>query len=299
MDHISRVGIFLHVVKHQSFAAAARKLGMTGPALSKQVQSLEDHLGVRLLNRTTRVVTLTEEGALYHDKARKALEDLDEAEKQIQELKDCPTGILKINAPMSFGKRYLTSPIASFAKKYPDVKMEVDFDDRHVDMIAEGYDVVVRIGALQDSSVISRKLATCPIVLCASAEFIQQHGQPTTPKDLQHFLGIIYNKHGLSNQWHYQDIHGIKGSAFIKQHFAANSAEMMLEACLQGIGIALLPIFVASTYLQSGQLIELIPNYKTAPERGIFAIFPQNRHLSTKVRLFVDWLTQCSKAFPW
>lgn len=299
MDHISRVGVFLEVVKNQSFAAAARKLGMTGPALSKQVQSLEDQLGVRLLNRTTRQVSLTEEGALYSERARKALEDLDEAEKQIQELKSCPTGLLKINAPMSFGKRYLTSPIAAFAKQYPDVKMEVDFDDRKVDVIGEGYDVVVRIGALEDSSLISRKLATCPIILCASADFIKTHGMPKSPDKLMDLPAIIFNKHGNVSGWQYEDSKGKINSVSLKQQFSANNAEMMLEACLQGVGIALIPIFAASTYLKSGQLIEIFPQYKTSPARGIYAIFPQNRHLSTKVRLFVDWLTQCSKAFPW
>ena len=299
MDHISRVGVFLEVVKHQSFAGAARRLGMTGPALSKQVQSLEDQLGVRLLHRTTRQVTLTEEGAIYSERARKALEDLNEAEQQIQELKACPTGILKINAPMSFGKKYLTSPIAAFAKEYPDVKMEVDFDDRRVDLIGEGYDVVVRIGALEDSSLISRKLATCPIILCASADFVKTHGLPKSPDALSDLPAIIFNKHGNISGWQYEDNKGNIGSANLNQHFAANSAEMMLEACLQGIGVALLPIFVASTHLKSGQLVEALPEYKTSPERGIYAIFPQNRHLSTKTRLFVDWLSECSKAFPW
>lgn len=299
LDHISRVGVFLEVVKHKSFAGAARSLGMTGPALSKQVQSLEDQLGVRLLHRTTRQVTLTEEGAVYSDRARKALEDLNEAEQQIQELKACPTGILKINAPMSFGKRYLTSPIAAFAKEYPNVKMEMDFDDRRVDVIGEGYDVVVRIGALEDSSLISRKLATCPIILCASADFVKTYGCPESIDALSDLPAIIFNKHGSNTEWKYEDNKGKIDSVNLNQNFAANSAEMILEACLQGIGIALLPIFVASTYLKSGQLVEILPEYKTSPERSIYAIFPQNRHLSTKTRLFVDWLSQSSKSFPW
>ena len=158
MDHISRVGLFLEVVKHQSFAGAARHLGMTGPALSKQVQALEDQLGVRLLHRTTRQVTLTEEGAIYSERARKALEDLEEAERQVQDLKTCPTGVLRINAPMSLGQRCLVEPIAAFANAYSDVQLDVDFDDRQVDILAEGYDVVIRVGVLHDSSLIARKL---------------------------------------------------------------------------------------------------------------------------------------------
>lgn len=299
MDHVSRVGIFLEVVKQQSFAGAARKLGMTGPAISKQVQSLEDQLGVRLLHRTTRQVTLTEEGALYSERARKAMEDLQEAEQQLQELKSSPVGLLKVNAPMSFGKRYLTQPIAAFAKRYDQVQLEVSFDDRRVDMIAEGYDVVVRIGVLEDSSFIARQLATCPIILCASPAYIQQHGQPKTAEQLKAYPAIIYTKHGQAAEWRYQDKHGNAGVAPMKRAMAADSAEMMLEACLQGVGVALLPIFVAATYLQSGQLVQLLPDCTTYPERGIYAIFPQKRHLSTKTRLFVDWLSECSKAFPW
>ncbi|MFT5116436.1 MAG: DNA-binding transcriptional LysR family regulator, partial [Parasphingorhabdus sp.] len=147
MDHISRVGVFLEVVKNESFAGAARALGLTGPAISKQVQSLEDQLGVKLLSRTTRHVGLTEEGAIYFEKARQALEDLNEAEQHIQDLKACPTGKLKVNAPMSFGTRFLTRPIATFAEQYPEVELEIDFDDRWVDVVGEGFDVVIRIGS--------------------------------------------------------------------------------------------------------------------------------------------------------
>ncbi len=299
MNHISRVEIFLEVAKQQSFIAAARKLGMTGPAVSKQVHNLEEYLGVRLLNRTTRQVTLTEEGSIYNQKARRALEDLCEAEQQIQELKSCPTGILKINAPMAFGRKYLIKIIASFAKKYPDVKVEIDFDDRHVDIIAEGYDVVVRIDALQDSSLISRKLATCPILLCASKDFIKAHGKIKLPQELGKLPAIIHSKHSVVSQWQYQDNNRNVGNAQLDAQMLANNADMMLESCLQGVGIALLPIFTASEYLKAGQLIQILPEYKTYPERGIYAIFPQKRHLSTKVRLFIDCLTKLTQELPW
>lgn len=299
MNHTSRIDIFLEVAKKQSFVAAARKLGMTGPAVSKQIQNLENYLGVRLLNRTTRQVTLTEEGNIYYNKAKRALDDLLEAEKQIQELKSCPTGILKINAPMSFGQKYLIKNIAAFAKEYPDVKVEVDFDDRRVDMIAEGYDVSVRIGSLQDSSLISKKLASCPIVLCASKEFIQEYGAITSLKKLATLPAIIYSKHSIISQWHYQDENGNLSSIELNQHMLANNADMMLESCLQGVGIALLPIFTAHHYLKSGQLIRVLPEYKTHPESGIYAIFPQNKHVSTKLRLFIEHLVKMSSEFTW
>lgn len=299
MDHVSRVGVFIEVAKRESFAGAARALGTTGPAISKQVKSLEDKLGVKLLNRTTRHVSLTEEGAVYFERARKALEDLSEAEHQIQELKACPTGKLKINAPMSFGRQFLVQPIASFAKKYPDIELEVDFDDRWVDIIEEGYDVVIRIAVLEDSSLIARKLASCPIVLCASKSLVKEFGLPSSPDALAAYPGIVYTRHSQSEDWRYQGPDGNIGFQNLSRNFAANSGEMGLEACLQGIGVALLPIFGAAQYLESGELLELLPEYKTYPERGIYAVFPKNRYLATRVRLFVDALTQCSEEFPW
>lgn len=299
MEAMSRVGLFLAVVKHQSFAAAARSLGMTGPALSKQVQALEDQLGVRLLHRTTRQVSLTEEGAIYSERARKALEDLQEAERQIQELKSCPTGLLRVNAPMSFGKHYLAAPIAEFAHTYPDVTLDVDFDDRRVDVIGEGYDVVLRIGALEDSSLIARRLSGCPILLCASPDYLARHGVPETPEDLAGLPAISYTRHGASNEWRYMDPGGNIGMVTLHRHFAANNAEMMREACLRGVGLALLPVFVAVGHLERGELVQVLPAYRTHPERGIYAIFPQNRHLATRVRLFVEHLSEQSRSWPW
>lgn len=299
MIPISKIAIFLAVVKHESFAAAARDMGMTGPALSKQVKALEDELGVRLLNRTTRQVTLTEEGAIYHERARKAVEDLEEAKRQIQDLKNVPTGLLRISAPMSFGKKYLVGPIAAFAKKYPDVQLDIDFDDRHVDIIAEGYDVAVRIGALKDSSLIARKLAPFSVLLCASPVFIEKYGEPQTPEDLHRYPAILFNKHSNTSEWRYTDPNGQKGSATLKNVMSANTAEMMLEACLEGIGIAMLPIFAAAEPLSQGKLLHILPNYETRPELSIHAVFPQNRYLSTKTRLFVDWLSTHCKDLPW
>lgn len=299
MDHISRVGVFLEVVKQQSFSGAARVLGLTGPAISKQVQSLEDRLGVKLLTRTTRHVSLTEEGAIYFDRARKALEDLDEAEQQIQELKACPAGKLKINAPMSFGSRFLTKPIAAFAEQYPDVELEIDFNDRWVDVVGEGFDVVIRIGVLDDSGLIARKLAPCPIILCASPDLIKRQNPVMSIAQVSEMPAIVYNQHAQVEEWRYQTSSGEIGAQKLQRNFAANTAEMQLEACLQGIGVALLPIFSAYPYLQSGEIVELFPDCKTYPERGIHAMFPQNRYLSTRTRLFVDWLGDASENFPW
>ncbi len=299
MDNLSRVDIFLEVVKQNSFSAAAKCLNMSAPAVSKQVQALENQLGVKLLNRTTRQLMLTEEGALYADKAKRALDDLHEAERQILDLKTCPTGLLRVNAPFSFGTQYLTQPIAAFAKQYPDVVMDVSFDDRYVDVIAEGYDVVVRIGALKDSSLVARKLADCPILLCASPEYFTQQAGIQSPDDLTKHQGIVYSKHDNRAEWQYIDPKGKINKVRLNRDFIANNAEAMLQACLQGLGLAVLPIFTAATYLNAGQLIHVLPEYKTHPALAIHVVYPQNRYLSTKVRLFIDWLVEASKALPW
>lgn len=299
MDHISRVGVFLEVAKNESFAGAARALGLTGPAISKQVQSLEDQLGVKLLSRTTRHVALTEEGVIYFDKARKALEDLDEAEQQIQGLKACPTGKLKVNAPMSFGTQFLTRPIAAFAEQYPEVELEIDFSDRRADIVAEGFDVVIRIGLLEDSTLIARKLAPCPIILCAGKKLIKKYGLPESAEQLSTYPGIVYNKHAQKEEWRYRNSNDKVVSQTLNRNFAANTAEMLLEACLRGLGIALLPAFSADSYLKSGELVELFPDYPSYPEPGIYAMYPQNRYLSTRTRLFIDWLSDASKDFSW
>lgn len=299
MDHISRVGIFLEVAKYESFSGAARALGLTGSAISKQVQSLEDQLGVKLLNRTTRHVSLTEAGAQYFEKARKALDDLGEAEQQLHELQVRPTGKLKINAPMSFGTQFLTQPIASFAEQYPEVELEVIFNDRMVDVVAEGFDVVIRIGALADSNLIARKLAPCPIILCASTTLTDKYGVPESPEQLINYPGIVYTQHTQKGAWRYQTSDGKTLSQTLNRNFSTNTAEMMLEACLQGLGVALLPIFSADAHLRSGELVALLPEYQTYPETDIYALYPQNAYLSTRTRLFIDSLKDASKQFPW
>lgn len=299
MRHLPLIYSFLQVVKERSFVKAARNLGMTGPALSKQIRALEDELGVRLLNRTTRVVSPTDEGLLYSERAGKALEYLKEVEEEIRELNISPKGTLRINAPMAFGKRFLVKPIAAFANKYPELKLEVDFDDRHIDILAEGYDVVVRVGHLEDSSLVARKLASCPIMLCASPEFIQQYSLPNDPGDLQSLPAIIYTKQGQNLRWNYKNQWGEVNSCQLKRHFLTNNAEAMLEACLQGVGVAILPVFVAIDYLKAGRLIHLMPEYTTHPEREIYALFPQNRYLPIKTRMFVDYLVEEAKSFPW
>jgi DNA-binding transcriptional LysR family regulator len=300
MDHIARVGVFLAVAEGQGFSAAGRVLGMTASAISKHIQLLEEQLGVKLLHRTTRMVRLTDEGEIYYRQARQALDQLQEAERLIQERRLRPSGRLSVNLPMSFGTRYLRAPLAGFAREYPEISLHLSFDDRMVDMVSEGVDVAIRIGVLQDSTLIQRKLADCPIYLCASPDYLSKHAMPQHPDDLPQHAMILYNRHGAGNEWRWRHIpSGATGLSQLSGLMYTNTAEMMQEAALQVIGIANLPIFVAATYLESGQLVRVLPEYETHPLRQIIMLYHPGRQLSGKVRLFLDWMQQACVALPW
>ncbi|MBL4601283.1 MAG: LysR family transcriptional regulator [Emcibacteraceae bacterium] len=299
MDHLSRIGIFIAVVKNQSFARAARELGITSSAVSKQVQNLEHELQVKLLNRTTRKVAPTEEGAIFFERATRALEDLQEAREQVHELKSNPKGALKVSIPHSLGINYLAKGIAAFAKKYPDIHLDLNFDDRIVDMVSEGFDLVVRISDLQDSSLISRRLASCPITICASPEYLKTHGDLKTPEDLAKHNVLAYTRNTGLHEWRYKTPEGKNGQVSLKGTFKSDTGQMMCEAAFQGIGIAILPIFYVADHLKSGALIKILPDYKTWPDRNIHAVFMPNRYLSTRLRLFVDHLATICKTLPW
>lgn len=299
MDHLSRIGIFVEVVRQESFAGAARELGITTSAVSKQIQNLEAGLKTKLLNRTTRRVSLTEEGAVFFERASHALEDIKEATNQVNELKATPRGPLRISAPMSFGARHLTRPIAEFARLYPDVRLDVQFDDRVIDISEEGFDLTLRIGALKDSSMISRKLADCPIYICASPEYLERHGEPRTAEELSRHNVLAYTRNRGAHEWRHKDATGVESVVGLTSTFKCDSADLMIEAARQGLGIVISPIFFVQDALADGTLKPIMTTYQTWPERNLYAIFPPNRFLSTRLRLFVDYIgAYCAKAFP-
>jgi DNA-binding transcriptional LysR family regulator len=299
MNQISRIGIFIAVVKNASFAGAARDLGITSSAVSKQIQNLEHELQVKLLNRTTRKVSVTEEGAVFFERAGRALDDLQEAQEQIQELKARPRGSLKISLPFSFGTHYLGPAVAAFAMQYPEVELDVSFDDRVVDIIGDGYDLSVRIGHLKNSSLISRRLASCPFVICASPDYLKKHGTPSHPQEIAVHNVLAYTRNKSLHEWRYKDPNGKEGHVNLKASFKSDTGAMLCEAALAGLGIVILPIFYAADSLDSGQLVSILPQYVTWPNRDIHALFLPNRYLSARLRLFVDHITMTCKSLPW
>lgn len=298
MQGLGRIPVFVEVARQQSFAAAAKTLGISGPAASKQVMALEEELGVKLLHRSTRSVTLTDEGMVYFERVRAALEEMEGAAGQIRDLKEVPKGTLKVNVPLSFGQMHLLPVISGFAKKYPQVRMEVSLDDRMVDVLADGFDVVVRIGVLSDSSLVVRHLAPCPMMVVASPGYLRAHGAPKIPAELRDHRIITYSNAGTATEWKYRDTGGKTGSVRAEGTFLANTAEMMLQAALDGVGIAILPGFSAATHVSAGQLVALFTGYETHPAREIVALMPPSRHRTLKVKLFVEWLGQACKAMP-
>ncbi len=298
MHSLSRIRVFIEVAKHKSFVAAGKVLGITGPAASKQVMLLEDELGAKLLHRTTRVVTLTDEGALYYERARLAIEELQDAADALRDVKSIPKGLLKISAPLSFGHQHLLPALSGFAVKYPEIQMDVSLEDRTVDVVAEGFDVAIRIGVIKDSSLTMKPLAECPIVAVASPKYLKQNPPIKTPADLKAHRMIGYALAGSAVEWRYQQRKGKTGSIKAECAFRSNTAEMMLQAALDGVGIALLPGFTVATYLKSGKLLRVLKDYESYPRRQIVALMPPDRHRSLKVKLFIEWLASACKAIP-
>jgi DNA-binding transcriptional LysR family regulator len=293
MDTLSRVAMFVAVARQQSFAGAARELGLTPSAVSKQVQNLESELKVKLLTRTTRSVSLTEEGALYYARASRAISDLDEAADLVNELRSTPRGNLKISIPTTIGMRFLKAPIAAFAKRYPQVTLDVQFEDRLIDIHEEGFDVVLRIAALPDSTLTARKLADSPIQAFCSPAYLKTHGRPQIPQALVEHNVLAYTRNKGAHEWRYRGPDGETGLVSLQSSFKCDFAEMMIEAACQGIGIIICPTLFVTEELSQGKLLPLLAGYESNPPRSLYAVFPANRFMSSRLRLFLDYMLEC------
>ncbi len=288
MPKLSEIQGFSRVVDEGSFTAAARSLGISPSALSKQVKSLEDRLGVRLLNRTTRKVAPTEVGRAFHERARDILDQLAEAESALTRLHEEARGRLRVSAPMDFGRRELGPTLAEFARSHPGVELELELADRFVDPVGEGFDVVIRIGALADSSLVTRRLARCRRVLCAAPAYLERAGEPRRIEELADHEGIAYAYAG-PGQWPVPPGHA--ASLPRRWPHRANNGDLMGALAVAGLGIALLPTFIVGDDLRAGRLRELLPGALPA-DLTVQAVYPHRQHLAAKVRSFVDHLVE-------
>lgn len=297
MDTLTSMDLFVKAVDTGSFSATARQMGLTPSAVSKQISRLEDHLGARLFNRTTRRLAPTEEGRAYYERCRRILADIDEAESAISQLNAEPRGVLRINMPVVFGRRHVVPALAGFLTRYPQVRLEVSMTDQFVDPIAEGADMLIRVGELKDSSLISRKLADARRVIAAAPDYWNRHGRPQEPRDLERHNCLIYSYLSSGNSWRMQGPDGKDYLVPTNGNIASNNAEALLEAALAGIGVINLPTWMVGQDLCAGNLEEVLQAY-SKPEPAVHAIYPPGRHLSAKVRAFVDYLVDHFKQRP-
>ena len=288
--------VFVRVVQSGSFSEAARAMNLTPSAVSKQVSRLEDRLGARLVNRTTRRLGLTEEGTAFFERAQRILTDVQEAEQAVTHLHGQPRGTLKLNAPTVFGRMHIAPLIPAFLAQHPDVRIDFTLNDRYVDLLEEGLDLVLRIGELRDSSLIARRLAPNKRVVVASDAYLKKHGVPQTPQDLARHNCLVYLYRSTRSLWHFEGPNGSE-AVEVKGDVEANNAEVILELVRAGQGIALLPTWLVGECLRKNYLVQVLADY-TAADSQIYAVYPPGRHLSPKVRSFLDHLIQHFKSDP-
>jgi DNA-binding transcriptional LysR family regulator len=290
MDKLSGMAVFARVVESQSFTGGAALLGMSRSAVSKAIAGLEDRLGAQLLNRTTRRLALTEIGQAYYERCARIVAEAEDAELAVSRLQAAPRGILRLNAPVSFGILHLAPMLSEFMQRYPALRVEIDLADRMVDLIEEGYDLAVRIGALPDSSLIARRLADNHMVVCAAPAYWQRHGRPGEPRDLAGHACITYAYQRSPNEWPFMGPGG-RFSVRVDGPLMSNNGDLALTIALAGLGIVVLPCFLCGAHLADGRLEPVLRDWMPPPT-GIHAVYPHGRHLSAKVRAFVDFLVE-------
>ncbi len=290
MDTLSGFTVFTKVVETGGFSAAARDLNMSKSAVSKHIAKLEDHLGVRLLNRTTRKLSPTEVGTAFYERARRIVQDVEETEQAISALHTEPRGTLRLNVPMSFGYLHVAPALADFTARYPDINIDMDLNDRVVDLLDEGYDLAIRIIRLPDSTLIARKLASFRLAICATPEYWEEHGVPSCPEELQNYNCLMYSYLLKENEWPFRgpdtDI-----SVKVSGNIRANNGDALRAAALEGAGVFFSPTFIVSDDLRSGRLQAVLKEFMET-DLAIYAVYPHNRYLSAKVRAFVDFLAE-------
>ncbi len=296
MDSLNAMEVFVRVVQAGSFSEAARNLNLTPSAVSKQVSRLEDRLGARLINRTTRRLGLTEEGSAFYERAQRILADVEEAEQAVSHLHGAPRGTLKLNAPVVFGHAHIAPLLPGYLAQYPEMRVDLSTNDRYVDLLEEGLDLVIRIGELSDSSLIARKLATTSRLVVANESYFKRHGVPNKPKDLAEHNCLVFLYRATRNVWQFDGPEGPE-TVEVKGDVETNSIEVILELLLAGHGVALMPTWLVGEYLRKRELTQVLTDY-AAPDAQIFAVYPPGRHLSPKVRSFVDYLVQHFKTDP-
>jgi DNA-binding transcriptional LysR family regulator len=297
MDRYQEMRAFAAVVDSGSFVHAADGLGLSKTAVSRLVGELESRLGVRLLHRTTRKLSLTEEGALFHERCKQLLAGLDEAERELTSHAGEAIGQLRINVPVTFGLMHLAPLWPAFMALHPKVQLDVTLSDRLVDLVDEGYELAVRIARLQASSLVSRQLTSTRLVLCASPQYLRRQGTPSHPSDLVRHSVIAYTLLSMGEHWEFDGPHG-RVIVKVLPRMRTNSGDTCCTAAVRHQGIVLQPSFLVGTHLASGDLVEILPQYRSI-DLGIYAVYPSRKHLTPKVRALIDFLIGAFRMRAW
>ncbi|UWQ21885.1 LysR family transcriptional regulator [Jannaschia sp. W003] len=291
MDRLSEMEAFATVVDQGGFTDAAKKLGISKSAVSKHVSSLETRLGARLLNRTTRRVSPTEIGLAYYDRARRVLNDAGEADALVTSMQSAPSGLLRVSVATDFGVNHLSPNLGSFLHEYPDITVNMVLDNRFVELISEGFDLAVRIGELEDSSLRARKLAESHKMMIASPTYLEEYGRPARIDDLNDHKLLHYSNQSGGNVWRITAPSGEKRQVRSAGWLTVNDGQSLLNAALGGLGIAYLPAFLYADAVREGKLVPAIEGLE--PEtQGIYAVYPPGRYTQPKVRAFIDFLVE-------
>jgi DNA-binding transcriptional LysR family regulator len=291
MDRLAAMQVFARVVEHGSFAKAAERLSISTSACSRHVADLEAHLDVRLLNRTTRRLSLTESGQTYYERCVQVLADLEEAEQAAAMSAARPRGTLKLTCGISFGVRHVAHLVGMFVARHPEVRFDVQLSDRFVDLVEEGFDLAIRIGESPTQNLIARKLGETRLVPCAAPVYLRERGAPATPADLAQHACLTYEYLPQRGTWRFQDPAGGEHTVRVAGPVHANNGDLLVAAAVEGIGIAMEPDFIVDADVAAGRLVRVLADYVPAPTT-VYAVYPSRRYLSAKVRAFVDFLAE-------
>ncbi|EGR2607968.1 LysR family transcriptional regulator [Vibrio alginolyticus] len=290
MDQLSAMRVYIRVIQTGSFSAAAREQNTSQATVSKKVAALEDKLGVKLITRTSRELSLTQAGQEYYEHCKNIVQEIDEVEASVRSQVSSPKGLLRIAAAAPLSRLLLAPLLAEFLYAYPDIEVDMVIDERHIDLVSEGIDVAIRAKKLEDSSLIARPLFNNPLLLVASPSYLKKYGAPTQPIELKTHNCIVYTFNRSLNNWHFMD-HDQDISVPVRGAFRSNSGETNLEMALAGLGITQLPIWMVDKHLESGELVRVLKEFPS-DSVPINAIYPHSRHVPLKVRCFVSFIQE-------
>ncbi|MCI2282482.1 LysR family transcriptional regulator [Colwellia sp. MSW7] len=277
---------FVHVAESESFTLASKKMSISTAQVSRQVSALESRLDTKLLYRTTRKVSLTEEGRIFYQHCRSVLDGLEAAERAITNLQSKPRGKIKLTAPITYGEKMIMPLVNNFMKQHSEIEVYANLTNQKVALVEEGYDLAIRLGKLADSTLMAKKLGKRTNYLCASPAYLHQYGIPHTLAELTKYSCLL----GTLDYWHFREA-GKEKNIRVTGRLRYNSGYSLVDAALKGLGIVQLPDYYVQHYIQKGELVTLLDNFRE-PDEGIWAVYPQNRHLSPKIKLLVEYLSK-------